>query len=264
MATSGTAKAQGALWNLAANDWACLLEWHMAPAWEMALTLAGVGRGTRFLDGGCGSGGACKIAARLGAHVTGLDAAPALLAIARDRVPDGKFEAGELQDLPFADGTFDAVLTANSLQYTADPAATLAGIRRVLSPLGTYVVVQWGRAEKCDMERSLFPAVRAVAPPPPGTPAPLALSDIAVMNRMLDAAGFSIIADQMVPIPFEFPSMADAWRAQRSAGPLQKAIQIAGEEAIRKAVEEAMQSYQRPSGMIRLNNEFRVVVSVPK
>ena len=42
------------------------------------------------------------------------------------------------------------------------------------------------------------------------------------------------------------------------------AIQIAGEEAIRKAVEEAMQSYQRPSGMIRLNNEFRVVVSVPK
>src|SRR5438874_3402593 len=152
MAASGTAKTQGALWNLAANDWACLLEWHMAPAWEMALTLAGVGRGTRFLDGGCGSGGACKIAARLGAHVTGLDAAPALLAIARDRVPDGKFEAGELQDLPFADGTFDAVLTANSLQYTADPAATLAGIRRGLSALGPYSLVHWGRSAECEHE----------------------------------------------------------------------------------------------------------------
>ncbi len=57
-------------------------------------------------------------AAQRGALVNGLDAAEALLAIARLRVPDGDFRVGDLEILPYAASTFDAVLAADVLPYT--------------------------------------------------------------------------------------------------------------------------------------------------
>jgi ubiquinone/menaquinone biosynthesis C-methylase UbiE len=60
--------------------------------------------GVRFLDAGCGGGGACVLAAGLGSEVTGIDASDALLAIARKRLPQAQFVHGDLEQLPFPDG----------------------------------------------------------------------------------------------------------------------------------------------------------------
>src|SRR5439155_10236663 len=113
----GSATVQGRLWGRAARDWRELQEPTALPLWEAMLAAAAVGPGTRVLDAGCGAGGASMLAARRGAHVNGLDAAEALLAIARWRVPDGDFRTGDLEALPYPSGTFDAILVADVLPY---------------------------------------------------------------------------------------------------------------------------------------------------
>src|SRR5437868_12209979 len=105
----GTAELQGRLWNVKAADWAELQEPYVTPAFIAALDALGVSDGTRLLDVGCGAGRALRLAADRGAKVTGLDASHGLLEYARRRVPDATIVQGELQSLPFADGTFDAV-----------------------------------------------------------------------------------------------------------------------------------------------------------
>src|SRR5947209_19847171 len=106
----GSATLQGHLWGGAADDWAELQEPIAVPLWEAMLDAGSVGPGTFLLDAGCGAGGASLLAASRGAFVNGIDAAAALVAIARQRVPDGDFQIGDLEVLPYADSTFDAVI----------------------------------------------------------------------------------------------------------------------------------------------------------
>ena len=74
----GSAETQGALWSAAARDWAELAEPVQTPFFTAALDALGITAGTRLLDAGCGSGLALTLAARRGAVVSGLDAAPAV------------------------------------------------------------------------------------------------------------------------------------------------------------------------------------------
>ena len=99
-----------------------------------ALDAVGAGGGTRLLDAGCGSGLALALAARRGAVVTGLDALAGLLAIARERLPEADLREGDLEELPYADDSFDAVTAFNAVQYASDPTAALREIKRVAVP----------------------------------------------------------------------------------------------------------------------------------
>jgi SAM-dependent methyltransferase len=232
------------------------------PAWEHAIRLAHVRAGTRFLDVGCGAGGASMVADRYQARITGLDAAPPLIAIARERLPNAAFNVGEMEELSYPDGSFDIVFACNSLQYAANPNGALLGFRQVMAPHGLLVIVLWGLTEDCEMEMNVFPAVRKTMPPPPaGTPRPLGLSDPGVLDGLLQASGFDVRASEFVDVLMEYPDMDYAWRAQKSAGPLQRAIQVVGEPTVKKAVVDAMRPFTSPSGMVRMRNKFRIVVA---
>src|SRR6478672_5305941 len=154
----GTAEIQGELWGAAARDWAELQDPMSRPLWEGMLEAARVVGRTRLLDAGCGAGGACALAAARGAQVSGFDASEPLLAVARERVPGGDFRRGDLETLPYADGAFDAVLAANSVQYTAEPVAAVRELRRVCAADGHVVVAFWSVPEECEM-RVIFQAV---------------------------------------------------------------------------------------------------------
>src|SRR6185437_10232634 len=117
-----SARKQGALWSVAARDWAQFQEQTSAGLWRAALDSADVVRGTRVLDAGCGAGGASAMAQDRGAVVSACDASDALVAIARERLDCADVKLGELEHLPFPDACFDAVLAINSLQFTAEPA----------------------------------------------------------------------------------------------------------------------------------------------
>jgi demethylmenaquinone methyltransferase/2-methoxy-6-polyprenyl-1,4-benzoquinol methylase len=89
---------------------------------------------TSTLDVACGTG---FLTRHLTGAVTGLDQSPRMLAIARERRPDGRFVIGDALALPFADGTFGRVLTGHFYGHleAGDRGRFLAEARRVAPEL---------------------------------------------------------------------------------------------------------------------------------
>jgi ubiquinone/menaquinone biosynthesis C-methylase UbiE len=85
------------------------------------------GRVTRALDVGTGTGlGARAIRQRFpDAEVVGIDVAPEMIALARERVPDATFQLGDASRLAFGDGEFDLVTHANMIPFLDETARVL-------------------------------------------------------------------------------------------------------------------------------------------
>jgi SAM-dependent methyltransferase len=256
----GSSATQGELWSAAARDWAELQEPLHKPVWEAMLDAAKVGQGTRFFDAGCGSGGASVLAAQLGAHVSGLDASEALIAIARERVLEGDFRVGDLEALPYEENSFDAVIAALSVQYAADPVAALRELKRVCAAGGNLVISTWGLPEHCE-QRVVFEAVRNILPSPPPGSGPFALSRAGELESLVQQAGWKVLGSSEVDCPFEYKNLEAHWQAQRSGGPLQAAIRAVGEQRLRAAVDQAVQPHRTATGGVRLENRFRYVTA---
>jgi ubiquinone/menaquinone biosynthesis C-methylase UbiE len=121
-----------------------------APSAERMIALARPRSGQRVLDVGCGTGiVARRAASRVGdvGRVTGLDASPGMLAVARAAAEREKcsidWREGRAEALPFADGEFDLVLCQYALMFFSDPSAALAEMRRVLAAGGGAVLSVW-------------------------------------------------------------------------------------------------------------------------
>jgi hypothetical protein len=199
-------------------------------------------------------------AARRGAHVNGLDAAEALLAIARRRLPDGDFRVSDLEALPYPSGTFDAVLVADVLPYVADPLAALRELRRVCDWLGRVVVATWGPPEECD-QWAIEAAVRTVLPVPPDVER-FALSGPGALEGLLVQAGLVMIGGGTVACLSEYPDGETLWQAQAAAGPVQAPLRVVGAEPLKAAVLHAVAPYRTSTGGVRLQNHFRYVVAI--
>lgn len=129
------------------------VDWHTAKFDTYDLTplidrFLGLVEGKRILDLGCGVGRDVAVFQGRGYAVTGIDAVPELLAIARQRLPDADLREGDFRKLDFPDGTFDGVWAAASLLHMpkAELPATLAEIRRVLKP-GGILFSSWKEGE---------------------------------------------------------------------------------------------------------------------
>ena len=88
------------------------------------------------LDVGTGTGTAAALCTGAQRRVTGLDAAPGMLAVARRQHPDVDFVEGDLRTMPFSDGSFDVVVSVHALLFVEDRIAGLREMRRVASPGG--------------------------------------------------------------------------------------------------------------------------------
>jgi SAM-dependent methyltransferase len=257
----GTAAVQGDLWGTRAHDWAEWQESFFRPLYEAALGAARVGAGTRVLDIGCGAGLALVVAHERGATVSGLDAAEGLLAVARSRLPGADLRVGELEELPYADGSFDVVAGFNAFQYAADRVHALAEARRVATTAGVVVAAVWGAPERCELGGWIAAIGRSLPPPPPGAPGPWALSAPGALEALLAQAGLTTEDAGTANVLMTFPDEATALRGLLSAGVSVRAIRAVGEDAMRRAAREAIAPYLRSDGTYRLANEFRFVVA---
>jgi SAM-dependent methyltransferase len=106
------------------------------------LAAAGPVAGRRVLDAGCGPGLYLRELLERGAEVTGFDASPAMVALARQQVPDQvRIDQAALgRPLPYRDGVFDLIVCALAIHYARDRAAAFAEFWRVLRPGGAAVI----------------------------------------------------------------------------------------------------------------------------
>ena len=110
--------------------------------------LAGVRRGQRVLDVGCGPGAlTAELVARLGpTAVAAVDPSEPFVAAARTRNPEVNVLQASAERLPFPDGDFDAALAQLVVHFMSDPVAGLAEMGRVTRRDGVVAACVWDHA----------------------------------------------------------------------------------------------------------------------
>jgi len=256
-----TGQIHGELWGRGARDWARFQEPNSRPIYDAVHGRLAIGNGARLLDVGCGPGGAALLAAQRGARVAGLDASPGSIEVARERVPDGDFRVGDMETLPWPDGSFDAVTGFNSFQFAGNPVAALTEAHRVLAPGGKLGIVVWAPREESQQLR-IMDAIGALAPPQPrDMPGPFALSAPGVVESMLETAHLRPVDGGEIPITFHYPDAEVACRAMLAGGGAARAIQHSGEERVRQTIVDALEAFRVETGGYRIENRFRFVIA---
>jgi SAM-dependent methyltransferase len=127
--------------------------------------------GARILDVACGAGQTAIPMSRLGAKVTGVDIATNLIEQARARAQaeglDARFEEGDAEMLPFADGSFDIVISLIGAMFAPRPELVAAELKRVCRPGGKIIMGNWTPA---GFVGQMF-KIHGKHVPPPATPA---------------------------------------------------------------------------------------------
>lgn len=93
-------------------------------------------RDAPVLDAGCGTGLNLR---HLPPGSVGLDINPRNVALVRDRLPNHRVVEGDVEAMPFSDGTFGLVICTEVLEHVPDPRRALSEIHRVLRPGGVLI-----------------------------------------------------------------------------------------------------------------------------
>jgi SAM-dependent methyltransferase len=204
-----TFEAQG--WEQAAPGYDALIGAVARRLNEGILAAASVGPRSRVLEIGCGPAHLSGAAAARGAHAVGLDIAQAMVDRARRRYPAVEVHRGTAEELPFADGWFDAVVGNLVVLHLARPRAAVVEAARVLSPGGRLVLTTWDLPERCRllgvMLEALATAGASASAEIPIGPAFFQFAHDAAFAELLSSAGFRgvsvrrIAFDQPVPTP---------------------------------------------------------------
>lgn len=262
---SGRAAIQADLWAACARDWAEIMEgwngWGI-PLYRHVLERIPAGRGTKVLDVGCGAGRFCRIAADRGAEVAGVDATPAFIQIAQERIPDGDFRVGDMERLPWADDSFDVVTGFNSFFLAADMVNALREARRVARPGASVAMSVFGRPERCQ-STALFASLQQI------TPSTLSnekqgpqLHDVGVLEARATEAGLAPKEGAYLDVTEEYPDLETMLRGYLSAPPFVRAARASSKEAVRRALTEAIRPLRTPTGRYRLEDEIRYLIAI--
>ncbi|MFB3852232.1 MAG: class I SAM-dependent methyltransferase [Vicinamibacterales bacterium] len=140
---------------------------------ESLCEAAGVSAGDKVLDVAAGNGNASLAAARRFADVTSTDYVPALLERGRMRAEaDGlpiKFELADAESLPFADQSFDVVLSTFGVMFAPNQERAAGEMARVVKPGGRIGLANWTPE---GFIGQFLRVVGSFVPPPPGVRPP--------------------------------------------------------------------------------------------
>ena len=263
--SSGSAGRWGPLFGARAGDWA--ETWEGPGGWgglvyEHVLDRTAIGPATSVLDCGCGAGRFLQLASAHGAKVAGIDAAGAMVELAAERAPEADLCVGDLEGLPWGDGSFDVVTGFSSFQFADDKARALAEARRVARrQVAVVIPTRLPEAGITRVFQPLFPLFPAEALEAMKQSGMFALSAPGRLEEVLAAAGLELREDDDVQSLTVFKDADTAIRAFVGAGPTALAIRHSGEEAVADALRHALVAFTDDDGAVRLSGWYRVVVA---
>jgi SAM-dependent methyltransferase len=210
-----------------------------------------VASGERLLDIATGAGYVAGAAAERGAQAAGLDFSAEQIVLARSTYPDVRFQVGDAERLPFADSTFDCVVSAFGVPHFPDPARALGQMHRVLKPAGRVAFSVWDVPERAVVFGAVYAAIRSHGSLDVGIPAGpdfFSFSDPATCEAQLRRAGFVRPEVHTVRQTWQLRSPEDAFATiltstVRASATL-KAQTPQAREAIRQAFCEALSEYR--------------------
>ena len=145
-------------------------------------------------------------------------------------------------------------------QFAANPARALRGAARV-SRTGTVVVGVFGKREASQSAAYIVALGSLLPPPPPGAPGPLALSADGALEALAREAGLMPGAVADVDWPWAYPDERTALRGLLSTGPALRAIEHAGEDAVRDVVLNVIAPFRTGSGGYRIESSYRYMLA---
>jgi SAM-dependent methyltransferase len=155
---------------------------------------AKVSAGDRVLDVACGAGNATIPAARTGAETTGLDLTPALLDAGRKAAEEAGVEIdwieGDAEQLPFDDGSFDAVISVFGSMFAPDHKRAAAEIARVLKADGRMAICAW--TPEGNVGRFFALTASHMPPPPEGFQPPVLWGNEDHIREIFDGTGMDL------------------------------------------------------------------------
>ncbi|MCX5143218.1 class I SAM-dependent methyltransferase [Streptomyces sp. NBC_00338] len=253
-----------------ARDWAEIQERMLAPLYEAVYRRLEVGPATRMLSLGCGSGLALLIAAGRGARVTGVDADPERLALARVRLlPGPEGEGGPaapepqlLESLPAtaAVGSSCNLITAfTPIGCSAGDGDELVRALGAAVPMAgrgsTVVLTGWGPPERCATDAVLQVATRLAEGP--DVPRGARRDDL---ENVAFRSGLNPDGSGRVACPFGYADLDSAVRGLLSTRLFDAAVRATDRSQVEKEVAEALHPHLRRDGTVWMPNVFRYLV----
>ena len=225
--------------------------------------------GQRVLDVACGTGVLTReAAARVGAggSVAGLDRNPGMLTVARQRSPEIAWQEGIAESLPFADASFDAVVSQFGLMFFADRLQAVREMRRVLRPGGRLAVAVWDRVESAPAYAAEVVLVERLAGPEAAEPllSPFALGNPEDLAGLFTAAGVAEAAVATQRGAATFPSI-EAMVGVDLRGWLPANGVVLTEPKIREILREAehvLSGYVTPNGVVTFDISAHIVTGM--
>lgn len=160
----------------------------------------------KVLDVGCGTGVVAITAARMGAHVSALDLSPVLIERAHENAAiaqvDIDMQEGDVESLPYADHTFDVVLSQFGHMFAPQPQLALQEMLRVLKPGGVIAFSTWPSHL---FVGQFFSLTAKFSPPPQGVASPSLWGDPHFIREQFQQAVIDLTFDQDVML---FPTLS--------------------------------------------------------
>jgi SAM-dependent methyltransferase len=187
------------------------------------------------------------------AHVTATDLNPPMLDVARAKFRAGEqveFQPADAVALPFADGSFDAVVCQFGLMFYPDKAKSFAEVWRVLAPGGRYAFSVWDSHRYNPFGRIAHQVAGSFFPtdPPSFYGVPFSCHQIDPIKEFLIEADFTGINAAVVSLDKVIPDVAGFARAAVCGNPLIDLIRARGGVELERIVEALVQEYRREFG----------------